>query len=143
MENLPHLEQPPRDENDWFSALIALARYLRGPDGCPWDRKQRAADFARYATEEAQELLEACEKHDAAHMAEEFGDCFFTLLAAAAAAEEEGLFRLEDALRGIHEKMVRRHGHVFGEDTAATPEDAVEIWKRAKAQEKEEKRAGA
>ncbi|MFP4502626.1 MAG: MazG nucleotide pyrophosphohydrolase domain-containing protein [Candidatus Hydrogenedentota bacterium] len=136
MENLPHLHKLPRDENDWFAALIALARYLRSPEGCPWDRKQRAADFARYAAEETQEFIEACAKHDNGHMAEEFGDSFFTLLAAAAAAEEEGLFRLEDALRGIHEKMVRRHGHVFGADRAATAEDAVEIWKRVKVQEK-------
>jgi tetrapyrrole methylase family protein / MazG family protein len=141
MENLPHLEKTPRDENDWFAALLALARYLRGPEGCPWDRKQRVADFVRYAAEETEELAEACERRDAGHMAEEFGDCFFTLLAAAAAAEEEGVFQLEDALRGIHEKMVRRHGHVFGGDKAATAEDAVEIWKRVKAQEQGKKPA--
>ena len=97
-ETYPHLRKPPEGESEWFEALIALARYLRRPEGCPWDREQGAADFARYLTDEVEELVEALNSGDNRHAGEEFGDVFFTLLATAAAAEEEGRFRLEEAL---------------------------------------------
>lgn len=115
---------------------MGLARYLRTPDGCPWDREQSAADFARFTRGEVDELIEALDSGDHGHIAEEFGDAFFCLLAVAAAAEEQGLFRVEDALRAIHEKMIRRHEHVFGDEKAATPEDAVRVWNAIKAREK-------
>lgn len=139
MRLLPHLSKEPGNETEWFDALIRMARFLRGPEGCPWDRKQCAANFAKFAEEETAELREAFDDNDNPHIEEEFGDCFFTLLACAAAAEEEGRFRLEDALRGIHEKMVRRHGHVFGDEKAETPEDAVEMWNKVKAREKKQR----
>ena len=139
MENLPHITTPPRNEGEWFGALMAMARYLRGPDGCPWDQKQGAADFARYSRGEADEYMEALDGGDNAEAAEEFGDTLFTLLASAAAAEAEGRFRLVDALRTAHEKMVRRHGHVFGEERAGTPEEAIAQWERVKQAEKQRK----
>ncbi len=143
MDRYPHIERPPEGESEWFEALMSLARYLRTPQGCPWDREQRTADFARFLTNEAGEFVEAVESGDDAHAREEFGDVFFTLLAAAAVAEEEGRFRLEDALRLIHEKMIRRHEHIFGDATAETPEDAIRVWKEAKRKERESGAAGA
>ena len=134
--NLPHLTHPPETELDWAQALINLARYLRTPEGCPWDREQSAADFAGHAAGELDELLEALRSGDAKHAEEEFGDVFFTLLASAAAAESQGLFSLENALQRAHEKMVRRHEHVFGNEKAQTPEDAIRIWNQVKAREK-------
>ena len=119
-ELYPHLEKQPETESEWFEALIALARYLRTPEGCPWDREQ----------------VEALDSGDNRHAREEFGDVFFTLLATAAAAEEEGRFRLGDALERIHEKMIRRHEHVFGDATAETAEDVVRVWEEAKRKEK-------
>ncbi len=133
---LPHLSEKPESETKWFEALISLARYLRKPEGCPWDRDQSAADFAKYAVEESDEYAQACAGQDAAHMREEFGDAFFVLLASAAAAEEEGLFTLEEALAFAHEKMVRRHDHVFGDVKAQTAEEATAAWNAAKAKEK-------
>ena len=138
MDTFPHFNRKAENENDWFEALISLARYLRTPEGCPWDREQSAADFAGYAKGEVDEFIEALEENDSAHISEEFGDAFFTLLAAAAAAEEEGYFKLEDSLRAIHEKMIRRHDHVFGETKAKTPEDAIKAWEQAKAKERGE-----
>ena len=132
----PHYPEEPKSERDWFEALTALARYLRGPDGCPWDRVQGPAEFAGFLQDETEELVEAFASGDHAHAAEELGDVFFNLLATAAAAEEEGRFQLEDALRGIHEKMIRRHEHVFGDAKAETPEHATEIWNAVKAREK-------
>ena len=136
MDGYPHIENPPKSETDWFEALIALARYLRTPQGCPWDREQAAADFARYLKEEVEELVEALKSGDNPHAREEFGDVFFTLLATVAAAEEEGRFRIDDALRLVHEKMIRRHEHVFGDATAETAEDAVSVWEEAKRKER-------
>lgn len=139
MEVLPHLAQPPTAERDWHQALMDLARYLRGPDGCPWDRQQSARSFAEFHIEESTEYLEALGGGDRRHMAEECGDALFTLLASVAAAESEGLFTYEDMLRVAHEKMVRRHDHVFGAEKARTPAEAVEAWERSKAAERAEK----
>lgn len=138
MDSLPHLDKQPANETEWFAALIGLARYLRSPEGCPWDQKQSARNFAAFGEEEARELIEALDSGDNAHAEEEFGDALFCFLACAAAAEAEGRFKLEDALRGIHEKMIRRHEHVFGADRAATPEDAMASWNRIKARERGE-----
>lgn len=139
MNNYPHFNREADTEHDWFEALMNLARYLRTPDGCPWDREQSAADFAGYAKGEVEELIEALDSSGNDHIAEEFGDAFFTLLATAAAAEEEGRFKLADALELAHEKMIRRHEHVFGDIKAETPEDAVLAWENAKRLEKEGK----
>lgn len=133
----PHWKKTPETEVEWFEALINLTRYLRGPDGCPWDQEQTALDFGRYAHEEAGEMVEALEGNDCRHMEEEFGDTLFVLLATAAAAEVEGRFTLRSALERIHEKMIRRHDHVFGENKAMTPEEAIAAWNKVKAREKE------
>jgi len=138
----PHLQRTPETETDWFEALTALARYLRGPDGCPWDREHSAREFGVDAAGEAGELLDAFASGDKAHIEEEFGDTFFVLLATAAAAEAEGLFSLEHALERAHEKMIRRHEHVFGDREASTPEDAVASWNEIKAREKKGKLKG-
>ena len=134
--HLPHIKEEPRTEAEWFQALADLARHLRGPSGCPWDREQAAADFARYAREEADELVEAVAQGDAAHIQEEWGDVFFVLMAVAAAAENEGVFSLREALEAAHKKMIRRHEHVFGGEKAASPDDAVGRWNAIKARER-------
>ena len=113
-----------------------LARYLRSPEGCPWDREQTTLSFARFLCGEAEELSEASEKGDNDHIAEEFGDTLFCALMTAAVAEDEGRFVLEEALERAHEKMIRRHGHIFGEHDAQTAADAVKVWEQIKAEEK-------
>jgi tetrapyrrole methylase family protein/MazG family protein len=132
----PHLPSTPQNESEWLGALASLARYLRSPEGCPWDRKQTSRDFARFLLEEGGELQEALEGSDNAHKAEEWGDALFCLLCAMAAAEDEGLFTLEDALKRAHEKMIRRHDHVFGDNRALTAEQALDSWQKIKEAEK-------
>jgi uncharacterized protein YabN with tetrapyrrole methylase and pyrophosphatase domain len=140
MKTNSHIEETPQTESEWMQALIALARFLRSPEGCPWDRQQTAEGFARFVHEEAGELVEAFQEEDANdHIEEEWGDTLFTLLATLAAAETEGRFTLEQALRRTHEKMIRRHGHIFGEHTAENPDDVVEVWKQIKERERREK----
>ncbi len=141
MENqYPHLQSTPETETEWFGALISLARFLRSPEGCPWDQKQHAIDFARFAGEETDEYVEALAKDDNDNAEEEFGDSLFVLLASMAAAEAEGRFDLRGAMARAHEKMIRRHAHVFDHEKASTPEEAVEAWNRIKAEEKARKR---
>lgn len=134
------MEKWPTSEVDWFEALIRLARYLRSSEGCPWDREQNAESFALFLREEVAELLQALSSGDDAHAREEFGDVLFCLLASVASAEEEGRFTLKEALEGIHEKMIRRHGHVFGDETADSPAEVEEVWRRAKEAEKTRRR---
>lgn len=143
MDPLPHLPHPPEHERDWHQALMELARYLRSPQGCPWDQKQSAASFAQFHVEESREYVEALAGADTAHMAEECGDALFTLLASVAAAEAEGLFTFEEMLEMAHEKMIRRHDHVFGDVRATTPEEAAAAWERSKAAERARKSASA
>ncbi len=138
MSDLPHLSKQPANEQEWFQALIDLARYLRTPEGCPWDREQDAKSFAGYLVGEVDELMEAFGTNDP-HLEEEYGDCIFTLLASVAAAEEEGRVRMDRVLERIHEKMIRRHEHVFGENKAASAQDAIDSWNRIKAEEKARK----
>jgi len=135
----PHCEKEPENEAEWFSAVLNLARYLRSPEGCPWDRKQSAQSFAAFIGEEAREVMDAFEKGDNAHIAEEMGDTLFCILASVAAAEEEGRFDMQGALQSIHEKMIRRHEHVFGGVSAKTPEEVLASWNKIKAEEKKNK----
>jgi len=126
----------PQNEAEALEALVELARFLRSPEGCPWDRKQTSKSFAGYILEEAGELIEAIDGGDGEKMAEEWGDTLFTILACMAAAEEEGHFSLLEALKAAHQKMVRRHAHIFGDHKAETPEEVMQVWQAIKAQEK-------
>jgi len=141
MEDLQYIQKEAKTELDCLDVLIRLARYLRTPEGCPWDRRQTSRNFAEFLQNESVELLEAFDEEDNPHIAEEVGDCLFTLLACAAAAESEGRFQLGDVLQGIHRKMIRRHGHVFAAEKAATAEEAMDAWNRVKAEESAEKAA--
>jgi len=132
----PHWRKTPESEKDWFEALANLARYLRGSEGCPWDREHTAAQFAADAIEEGGELLDAFASGDNTEIEEEWGDTFFVLLAMAAAAESEGRFNLRDAIRKAHDKMVRRHEHVFGDIKASSAEEAIERWNQMKSRER-------
>ncbi|NLN94283.1 MAG: nucleotide pyrophosphohydrolase [Candidatus Hydrogenedens sp.] len=133
------LDKEPATTGEWFEALITLIRFLRSPEGCPWDREQTALDYARFCVEEGEELQEALLSGDNEHGAEECGDCMFTFLACAVASEEEGRFSIQEALKGVCAKMVRRHAHVFGKERATTSEEVLVSWQKIKEQEKAEK----
>jgi tetrapyrrole methylase family protein/MazG family protein len=139
VQQFPHWKSEPQCDAEWFLALRDLAVYLRSPEGCPWDQKQSGRDFAAFLADEGRELVEAFDKDDNENVEEELGDCLFTLLASIAAAEQEGRVQLSGVLKTAHEKMIRRHQHVFGKDRATTPEEAVDMWNRVKAEEKRKK----
>ncbi len=117
---------------DKFRALLDLVTRLRAPDGCPWDRAQKKEDIAHYLLEEAYEVIEAIEGGAPAGLREELGDLLFQILFLARMAEEAGEFDIAGVLGAIHEKMIRRHPHVFGGATADSAEEVRDNWERIK-----------
>ena len=112
--------------------LEELVRTLRGPEGCPWDRAQKISDMKQYLLEECYEVLDAIDRSSAAKLQEELGDLLFHIVFIAQMAEEEGDFDLQDVVRMIHGKMMRRHPHVFGSASAEDPEAVRRNWWRIK-----------
>lgn len=112
---------------------------LRAPDGCPWDREQTFDSIKRHTLEETYEVLEAIEDRDWPALCEELGDLLLQPVFYAQMATDEGLFAIEDSLRAINEKLIRRHPHIFGELKAETAEAVLTNWDAIKKQEKAEK----
>ncbi|MDR3123159.1 MAG: nucleoside triphosphate pyrophosphohydrolase [Treponema sp.] len=102
-------------ENGAFEALYDTVVRLRAPDGCPWDREQTPESLRGDLIEETYECVEAIDEKDPAHVREELGDLYLLATMLAYMHEQEGLFSVEDTLRGITAKLIRRHPHVFGE----------------------------
>jgi uncharacterized protein YabN with tetrapyrrole methylase and pyrophosphatase domain len=120
-----------------FKALQKLAKKLRSPTGCPWDRSRTMEDMAESIEEEAQEIQEAFKKKDWKNLREELGDVLFNIVLTAQIAEEEGKFTMKDVIKDIDEKIRTRHTWVFGKDKANTPQEALEMWNKNKAAQKE------
>lgn len=121
-----------------FEDLIEIMRRLRAPDGCPWDREQDFKSLLPYLLEESAEYIDAVERGDFPHMCEELGDVLLQVVFHAQVAREEGHFEIKDVIHSISEKMVRRHPHVFGEESAQTSGDVLKRWEQIKATEKSE-----
>lgn len=122
-------------------ALRAIMVRLRGPNGCPWDREQTLQTLKPYLIEEAYEVLDALDRNHDADLCEELGDLLLQVVFQSQIAEEENRFTLDDVARGICEKLIRRHPHVFGnvevEDSAAV----IRNWDAIKRAEKEHRPA--
>ena len=122
------------------SRLIEVMARLRGEGGCPWDREQTWETLRRYILEEAHELVEAVDRGDEAAVLEECGDLLLEVVFMARIAEEDGRFGMAEVARGIREKLVRRHPHVFdGKRAARDAGEALESWEAVKAREKRER----
>lgn len=125
------------DARDSLDALVETIWRLRQPDGCPWDRKQTHASIAKNMVEEAYEAVDCIEANDAEHLCEELGDVLMQVLLHAQIAADAGEFTIDDVARGLNEKLIRRHPHVFGEHDAASDADEVlGIWDAVKLAEK-------
>ena len=116
-----------------FQEVIAR---LRAPDGCPWDRKQTHRTLTQNLIEEAYETIEAMESDDSFHMAEEFGDLLLQISLNAQIGLESGEFNMVDILTGIHDKLIRRHPHVFGDQKAEEISNVLETWEKIKTSER-------
>lgn len=125
-------------------ALRAAAETMRAVrDRCVWSQQIDHAALVPYLVEESAELIDAVEDGDRADLREELGDLLWQVLfhAEIAARDPEDPFDIDDVARGLTDKMVRRHPHVFGDAVATTPEEVLVHWNAAKAQEKRERRS--
>lgn len=140
LSNLTSVYVPPVEEEQIlykdFSKLRGIISILRGPNGCPWDKKQTHQSLKKYLIEEAYELIEAIDNDDIDHMIEELGDVLLQVMLHAQIGEDEGYFTIEDVIEGVSAKMVRRHPHVFGDKTAENEEEVMKNWQEIKEQEK-------
>jgi len=112
---------------------------LRAPGGCPWDREQTFDTIKPYLLEETYEVMDAIDARNWPELTGELGDLLLQSVFFAQMAAEQGLFSIEDTLDAINAKLIRRHPHVFGEQTAETAGDVKRIWGEVKAEEKKEK----
>src|SRR6476659_401642 len=106
-----------------FQRLVEIMARLRGPGGCPWDREQTFDTIKPYTLEETYEVLDAIDRRDWQELAEELGDFMLQAVFYAQMAAEQQLFRIEDALDAINQNLVRRHPHVFGEESARSADE--------------------
>jgi len=124
-----------KEKKSSLQDLIKLIESLRGPDGCPWDRKQTPQSMVVYLIEEIYELAEAIESENLDEICEELGDVLFHIFFLARMFQETGSFSIDDVARNITRKMTRRHPHVFGTDTVNSTDDIVQNWQKIKLSE--------
>src|SRR5215471_5514373 len=122
-----------------FEKLVDIMTTLRGPNGCPWDKQQDFNSLKPMLVEEVYEVLEAVENDDFEGLSEELGDLLLHVLFNAQLAKEAGRFDIDTVIDQISDKLVRRHPHVFGDESASTPEEVIKNWEAIKAQEKAQK----
>ncbi len=122
-----------------FADLVQLMARLRSPEGCPWDREQTYGTLAPMLLEEAYEAFEAVEDAEQGRplkLRDELGDLLFQIVFYAQVARERGDFTIEEVITAIHDKMVRRHPHVFGDAQARDAAEVLRNWEAIKAEEK-------
>jgi tetrapyrrole methylase family protein/MazG family protein len=122
-----------------FQTLMDIVARLRAPGGCPWDREQTHESLKRNLLEESYEVIEAIDQGNPAVLSEELGDLLVQVAFHADIAKEAGDFQLEDVLRKINAKLVRRHPHVFADGHAKDAQEVERNWEQIKAEERKEK----
>ncbi|MFW6125906.1 MAG: nucleoside triphosphate pyrophosphohydrolase [Chloroflexota bacterium] len=120
-----------------FDTLVDTIKTLRSPDGCPWDRAQDHLTVKNNLLEESYEVVEAIDAEEPGRLCEELGDLLMQVVFHAQMAAESGDFTIEEVVRGINSKLVRRHPHVFGEVRAKSAAEALVTWNAMKREEKE------
>ncbi len=121
--------------------LIAVIAKLRAPDGCQWDREQTHSSLRPNMLEEAYEAVDAIDDNDMVHLKEELGDVLLQVVLHAQIASEEGAFTIEDVAKGIKDKLIHRHPHVFGDTKVNSTKDILDNWDKLKAEEKKHRKS--
>jgi nucleoside triphosphate diphosphatase len=130
---------PSRD----IGRLLEIMAALRTPEtGCPWDLAQNFSTIAPYTLEEAYEVADAIARDDLADLKDELGDLLLQVVFHARMAEEQDAFDFGDVVQAITEKLIRRHAHVFADETSPTPRAVEGLWERIKAEEKVTNKTG-
>ncbi|SNT47678.1 tetrapyrrole methylase family protein / MazG family protein [Bacillus sp. OK838] len=140
LSNLTSVYVPPVREEALryreFSKLRQVIAELRGPGGCPWDKKQTHESLKKYLIEEAYELIDSIDEEDDEGMVGELGDVLLQVMLHSQIGEDEGMFTVDDVIEGITAKMIRRHPHVFGDVEVNGEEDVLVNWQKIKEDEK-------
>src|SRR6266852_907601 len=140
--NSKQTKQKHLTPGQWFEKLVAVQARLRAPNGCPWDREQTHQSLRTYLIEEAYEVVEALESGNDAKFAEEMGDLLLQIVFHSQIAREEGRFTVAEVIREIHDKMIRRHPHVFGKTRAKDSAEVLRNWEQIKAEERRSSNKG-
>lgn len=120
--------------------LLDIMTQLRHPQtGCPWDLKQDFKSILPHTLEEAYEVADAIDSGDREQLRDELGDLLFQVVFYCQLAREEGSFAFDDVAKGMADKLIRRHPHVFGDKQAADSEDALANWETIKTTERQAK----
>lgn len=119
-----------------FEELVQLMTRLRSANGCPWDREQTLQSLKPFIVEESYEVIDAIDRDDRQALAEELGDFLLQAVFVAEIAREEGSFDIYDAVTLLHDKLVRRHPHVFGDVKANDAEQVLVNWEKLKNEER-------
>ena len=127
-----------KEKRAQFSDLVEIMALLRGPEGCPWDREQDHRSLRRCLLEEAYEVLEAVDRDDPEALRQELGDLLLQVVFHAQLAAEAGGFDIGDVIQGLHDKLVARHPHVFGDKEIETAEAVLEEWESLKREERQQ-----
>jgi tetrapyrrole methylase family protein/MazG family protein len=129
-------EQYSSEQLQKFETFREITRRLRGPAGCPWDRKQTHTSLKQYLVEECYEVLETLEEQNMPALCEELGDLWLQIMLHSQIAEEKGEFRIEDVVARINSKLIYRHPHVFGGRKVDDAGEASVNWQELKEMEK-------
>ena len=129
---------PPLEVGTSLSAFQEIIAHLRAPDGCPWDKKQTHQSLRQHLLEESYEALEAMDAGDSAGMAEEFGDLLLQIVLNAQIATETGNFRMNNIIKGIYDKILRRHPHVFEQVEVDGVGEVLKNWEQLKEEERKD-----
>jgi tetrapyrrole methylase family protein/MazG family protein len=120
---------------DTFTDIIAK---LRGPDGCPWDKEQTHQSLRENLLSESYEVLDALDSGEPAKLQEELGDLLLQIVLQAQIAVDSSEFKIDDVIKGIAEKIIRRHPHIFGTGKAKDADEVMHNWEDLKRKEREE-----
>lgn len=123
--NYPNLER-----------LIEIIDILRSENGCKWDREQTHSSLRKNMLEEAYEAVDAIDDNDSKHLQEELGDVLLQVVLHSQIAKEEKAFNIEDVAKGISDKLVHRHPHVFGDVKVSSTSEILDNWEKLKKEEK-------
>jgi len=133
------LHVPPLEIGMSFESFQEIVAHLRAPDGCPWDREQTHLSLRTHLLEETYEALAAIDAEDIEGMREELGDLLLQIVLHSQIAHETGEFSVNEVIKSIHDKIVRRHPHVFGNLELDDVGGVLQNWEKLKETERKEK----
>ena len=120
-----------------FARLVEIIARLRGPDGCPWDKKQTHSSLREFLLQETYEVLESLDEQDQKKLSQELGDLLLQIMLHSRIAEDNQEFKLDEVLLNLNTKLIRRHPHIFGDTKVKNAEEVVHNWEEIKKTERQ------